>query len=57
MKKNLILAALIAVGLILWLLSGLSAERPESLSDTRSALLAAPVAPRMRVRVARFDAE
>ena len=57
MKKNVILAALIAAGLILWLLSGLSAERPESLSDTRSALLAGPVAPRMRVRVARFDAE
>lgn len=57
MKKNLILAALIAAGLVLWLLSGLSAQRPESLNDTRSALLAEPAETRMRVRVARFDAE
>ena len=57
MKKNIIIATLIAVGLILWLLSGLSAQRPAPLTDTRSALLADPPGPGMRVQVARFDAE
>ncbi len=57
MKKNLITATAIAVGLALWLVTGLFAERPEPLADTRSATLSQTETSRMRVRVAQLNAE
>ena len=57
MKKNIITATLIGVGLLLWLLSGLFAEHPAPMADTRSAVVAAGSTERFRVRVARFSAE
>jgi len=57
MKKNLISAALVGVALLLWLLSGLFAERPSPMADTSTAVVAAEDNSRFRVRVARFDAQ
>jgi len=57
MKKNLITASLIGIGLLVWLLSGAFTGGPEPVPDTRSAVLAEPERARFRVRVARFDAQ
>lgn len=57
MKKNFLTATLIGVGLLFWLLSGLFAERPAPMTDTRSAVVAGTSMERFRVRVARFDAQ
>lgn len=57
MKKNLISASIVAVGLLLWLLSGLFVDRPAPLADTSADVVATPDETRFRVRVARFNAQ
>ena len=57
MKKNLITATLIGVGLLLWLLSGLIVDGPEPIQDTRSTAAVDADRDLFRVRVARFDAQ
>ena len=57
MKKNLISASLVGAGLLLWLLSGLFADRPQPVADTSSAVATTTDNARFRVRVARFDAQ
>lgn len=57
MKKNLLIATLIGVGLLLWLASGIFTSGPEPTLDTKSAALAEPEQTLPRVRIAQFNAE
>lgn len=57
MKKNLIIASLIAAGLTLWLLSGLLTEGPEPLADTSDMVVDEAPSRSMRVRVAEYHAQ
>ena len=57
MKKNLVSASIVGVGLLLWLASGLFADRPEPLGDTNTIVATTPDDARFSVRVARFNAQ
>ncbi|MFT4874422.1 efflux RND transporter periplasmic adaptor subunit [Congregibacter sp.] len=57
MKKNLLLATLIGVGLLLWLASGIFTSGREPTIDTKTAALAQTEQSVPRVRVAQFNAE
>ena len=57
MKKNLISASIVGVGLLLWLLSGLFVDRPDTLADTSTAGLTVADDARFRVRATRFEAQ
>ncbi|MFK8041629.1 efflux RND transporter periplasmic adaptor subunit [Congregibacter sp.] len=57
MKKNLIIATLIGVGLLLWLASGLFNAGPEPTLDTKTVALADQEQDLPRVRVRQFNAE
>lgn len=57
MKKNLFIATLIGVGLLLWLASGMFAPGPEPTLDTKTAALADSDQTLPRVRVMQFNAE
>lgn len=57
MKKNLLIATVIGVGLLLWLASGIFTTGPEPTLDTKSAALTQAEQTLPRVRVAQFNAE
>ncbi|EAQ96960.1 efflux RND transporter periplasmic adaptor subunit [Congregibacter litoralis] len=57
MKKNLFIATLIGVGLMLWLASGMFAPGPEPTLDTKTAPLADREQALPRVRTRQFNAE
>lgn len=57
MKKNLIIASLIAAGLALWLISGLFVEAPERLPGASDTVLQESSHRTMRVRVAEYHAQ
>ncbi|EED33522.1 efflux transporter, RND family, MFP subunit [gamma proteobacterium NOR5-3] len=57
MKKNLLIATLIGVGLLLWLASGMFSSGPQPTLDTKTAALAEPEQTLPRVRVTQFNAE
>jgi len=57
MKKNLFIATLIGVGLLLWLASGMFSPGPAQIPDTKTAALSDEGQALPRVRVIQFDAE